>query len=241
MSLKALLVRVAVDHSFGKWNGPCNPKNREFVYVPIPQDRENKSGTEKFYKDLIAPALQKFSKNNSKTVSLPHNLVDKRMHLDPDFNHLTYGDTKRRGKPLLDLDKGDLIVFYSGLKSIHDDPFLVYALIGIIVVDHVLRISDITSQSYDCNAHTRYRQTTDSDIVVFGKPRVSGRFRKYIPIGEYRNRSYRVKKDTLNDWGDIGVKDGWIQRSANLPRFLNASQFKDWLDRKTPEIVSSNN
>ena len=42
------------------------------------------------------------------------------MHFDPDFGDLTYGDiAKRRGRDIAKLNSGDLIAFYSGLRSIH--------------------------------------------------------------------------------------------------------------------------
>ncbi len=37
MSLKAILIRVGVDQTYGRWNAPCNPDTNDFVYVPIPQ------------------------------------------------------------------------------------------------------------------------------------------------------------------------------------------------------------
>ncbi len=44
-------------------------------------------------------------------------LASANMHLDPDFENLTYGDSgTRRGKGLTDLDHDDFIVFYSGVK-----------------------------------------------------------------------------------------------------------------------------
>jgi hypothetical protein len=33
---KAVLVRIGVDHSYGAWNAPVNPKTGQFVFVPIP-------------------------------------------------------------------------------------------------------------------------------------------------------------------------------------------------------------
>lgn len=39
--MRAILVRIGVDHSYGHWNAPVDPVTCEFVYVPIP-DGEKK-------------------------------------------------------------------------------------------------------------------------------------------------------------------------------------------------------
>ena len=109
------------------------------------------------------------------------------------------------------------------------------------MVDSIERVKDVLPEYYDSNAHTRNIENVDTDIIVRGKSNISGRFRKRIPIGEFRNKSYRVKTDILNEWGDIGVKDGWIQRSVNPPLFLEPERFMKWLANKTPELMTSNN
>ncbi|GMT49935.1 MAG: hypothetical protein IEMM0008_1474 [bacterium] len=241
MTYKAILIRIGVDQAFGNWNAPCNPETGDFVYAPIPQDRENIRGLEKYYVDTITPALKIFSVKNNTKIHLPSNLKNKRMHLDPDFEHLSYGDTNNRGRRLLDFDEGDVVVFYSGLRSINGEIELVYALTGILVVQSIERVKNVLPQDFDSNAHTRNIKNVDTDIIVRGKPKFSGRFRKYIPIGEFRNRSYRVKTDILDEWGNIGVKDGWIQRSVNLPLFLDPEKFMEWLLNQSPELIASNN
>ncbi len=241
MTFKAILIRVGVDQAFGNWNAPCNSQAGDFVYVPIPQDKENKPGLEKNYSTIITPSLKEFSINHDVNVHLPSHLENKRMHLDPDFSHLSYGDSKNRGRRLLDFKENDVVVFYSGLRSIHGGSELVYALIGMFVIKSIDRVADVMPQYFDTNAHTRNLVNVDTDIIVRGKPDVSGRFKKYIPIGEFRNKSYRVKKDILEKWGGLGVKDGWIQRSANPPLFLDPPKFMKWLYENSPELIESNN
>ena len=238
--MKSILIRVRADHSFGKWNAPCNPDNNDYVYVPIPQESENQNGLEKYYSDLVVPALSEFSLRNQCEVNLPDHLLDQRMHLDPDFNHLSYGDTNNRGKRLLDFGENDVVIFYSGMRSIHNAPYLVYALIGMYVVDSVVRVSEVDVDRHDENAHTRYSELNPSDIIVRGKQNLSGRFEKYIPVGEFRNNSYRVKNDILEAWGDLTVNDGWIQRSAVPPLFKKPEKFLDWLEQQSPRLVASN-
>lgn len=237
---KAILIRVAVDQTFGRWNAPCNPATGEFVYVPIPQDRANAPGMARGYHAIVGPALEEFSRRNATDVRLPAWLRDSRMHLDPDFDHLTYGDTVTRGRRLTSFEKHDLVVFYSGLRPIQGSG-LIYALIGVLVVDRVRRVADIAESEYEHNAHTRLLERSGSDIVVVGKPGVSGRFSRYIDIGERRDNSYRVRRDLLEAWGGLTVKDGWIQRSANPPLFLDPARFGDWLASRTLTLLAANN
>lgn len=238
---KAILVRVAADHSFGHWNGPCNPDTGDFVYVPIPESRPNADGMAREYLSLVSPALRAFSERNNVEVRLPDNLRGQRMHLDPDFDHLSYGDTEDRGRKMLDFQENDWVVFYAGLRAIRGGGGLVYGLIGLLVVDSIHRVADVPPAEHDRNAHTRRLDRNGSDIVVTGKPGVSGRFARYLDIGEFRNRSYRVRQDLLDAWGGLGVNDGWIQRSANPPLLLQPATFAQWLREQQPALMAANN
>lgn len=238
---KALLVRVAADATSGEWNGPADPDSGEFVYVPIPQDRANAEGMAREYLPIVGPALRAFSGRVGMEVPLPGHLHGRRMHLDPDFDHLTYGDTQTRGKKLLDFKENDWVVFYSALRPTKKASRLIYALIGLLVVDSVRRVAEIPPEEHDYNAHTRLLQRVPTDLVVSGKPGVSGRFERFISIGELRNGSYRVRTDLLEAWGGLGVRDGWIQRSANPPLFLDPARFAIWLQAKAPALLVTNN
>jgi hypothetical protein len=193
------------------------------------------------YSNLIVPALQAFSARNHIDVNMPAALHGRRMHLDPDFQCRTYGDTKDRGRRLIGFEENDWIVFYAGLKDASGSSRVIYGLIGLFVVDKVRQVRDIPGSDFDLNAHTRLQIRDDSDIVVTAKPEVSGRFENYIDIGEFRNRSYRVRQDILNQWGGLGVKDGWLQRSANPPLFLKPEQFAAWLQAQDPTLITQNN
>jgi len=160
-------------------------------------------------------------------------------HLDPDFLNLTYGDEGRRGKPLHDLDEGDILAFYAGLKCTEQDK-LVYALIGFFVIEECKDAEKIPKAKWNLNAHTR-REFKDDDIVVFAKPGVSGRLERCIPIGEYRNKAYRVKKSIMEEWGGIKVRDGYIQRSGNLPQLSDPEKFCKWFKNQDVKLLRKNN
>jgi hypothetical protein len=235
-TMNGLLVRVGADHSSGSWNGPVDLASRQFAYVAIPESSPVHPGLEKPYAAL-KPKLVQFG------VELPLNLRARHMHLDPDFEHLTYGDQGERAKQLRDnLGPGDLVVFYAGLADNSGAAGLVYALIGLFVVERFVLAVNISDKDRDLNAHSRRVLARDAqDVIVCAQKSKSGRFDRCLPIGEFRDRAYRVKRDILEAWGGLSVKDGYIQRSARLPRFLDAGRFLRWLERQDANLIAVNN
>ena len=185
----------------------------------------------------LAPVLSTFG------VSLPPHLRARGMHLDPDFDHLTYGDQGERAKQLrVNLSAGDLIVFYAGLRDLHNGPELVYAIVGIFVVDDIIFAVDVPPTGRDINAHSRRILPPGAkDIIVRARPGVSGRLERCMPIGEWRDRAYRVRRDVLDIWGGLSVKNGYLQRSARLPQFIDPMPFRHWLDSQNPVLLQANN
>lgn len=236
--MNALLVRVGADLSAGggSWNGPVDVRTGEFAYVAIPETAPVHPGLEKPY-EALAPTLMKFG------VTLPRHLALRHMHLDPDFAHLTYGDQGERAKQLqANLRSGDLILFYAGLADIGVASRLVYALIGLFVVDEFVVPAKVPPNEHDFNAHTRrVLKPNATDLIVRGRPTVSGRLRHCVPIGEYRDRAYRVQQDVLEVWGGLSVKDGYLQRSGRLPRLLDPLRFMRWLAMQKPVLIAENN
>jgi hypothetical protein len=232
---KILLVRVGADQSKGggHWNGPVNPTTGEFAYVAIPESRNVLKGHERPYSSPeLLGALQSFE------ITPPPHLRDRHMHLDPDFEHCTYGDQGQRATQLRQLARGDAIIFYAGLRASGHDR-LVYALIGQITVAKLQDAKDIGDR--DMNAHTRRDPITPDDLVILGDTEKSGRYERCICFGEWRNGAYRVRSDLLDAWGGLTVNDGWLQRSVRLPSFKNPGKFLAWLYLQEPKLVRRNN
>ena len=234
-----LLIRVGSDQSFGHANGPIRATTGEFVYVPIPEADERVNLV------LGCPYRQ--------TEAQVRNLVGNQcdlapwlparnwMHLDPDFEHLSYGNNENvKGTRLGNLKHGDFLAFYASLKAVDHPKSLIYALIGLLVVDRVVNADAIAEADWHCNAHTRRTAIVASDVVLFGQAGVSGRLERAIPIGEYRDRAYRVRSDLLETWGGLSVKDGYIQRSAVPPAFLDPNRFLAWMELQKPTLVQAN-
>jgi hypothetical protein len=209
----------------------------EFAYVTIRESakRRLRDGLARYYDEFISIAAH-FSEQ------LPAGLLGTPTHLDPDFEYLTYGDQGQRGKRITTvLDVDDLLVFFAGLRPV-DGPSrpLIYAIIGLYVIDEIVSAVSIPETRWIENAHTR-RVPTDGEIVVRARARVSGRLRRGIPIGEIRGKVYRVRNDLLDAWGGLDVKDGYIQRSVRLPAFKDAAKFYSWFVAQKPALVAQNN
>ena len=242
----ALLLRVGADQSEGAgfFNGPVNSRTREFAYVPIPETAAIQTGMATPY-SLVVPPLQRSG------VTLTSQFTVATMHLDPDFRHLTYGDQGQRASQIqTKLTHGDLIVFYAGLRDVHSSPRLVYALIGLYVIDAILPASSVPSSRWHENVHTRrVLPSGASDIVIRAQSGVSGRLERCLPIGSFRvpsaqpnkRPSYRVEPTLLATWGGLSIADGFLQRSARLPRFLDAAKFYGWFLNQKPTFIKANN
>jgi hypothetical protein len=233
--MKGLLVRVGIDSTDGHWNAPMRSITGEFAYLTITDSKPMRRGLARPYTEFI-PVVQRFG------VELPLPLVGKNTHLDPDFDYLTYGDQGQRGNRIKSvLIEGDLLAFFAALRPV-DGPEhpLIYALIGLFVVEEIVVAKSIPRAFWAENAHTR-RVPGAGDIVVRAKAGVSGRLRRCIPIGEFRKRAYRVRRDLLKAWGGLDITDGYIQRSARLPAFCNTAKFYRWFLAQKPELVQRNN
>jgi hypothetical protein len=184
----------------------------------------------------LGPVISKFG------AVLPPHLQPRHMHLDPDFDYLTYGDQGERAKQLrANLGGGDLLVFYASLADIHTKA-LVYAIIGLYVIEDIFLATNLPLGERHTNAHSRrVLEPHAQDLIIRGRPGVSGRLGRCIPIGNYREKAYRVRPDILDEWGGLSVKNGYLQRSARLPRFLDPKRFEKWLNFRKPVWVQTNN
>jgi hypothetical protein len=246
--MNAILVRIGIDHSFGGWNAPVDPTTGRFVYVPIPEATKTAFHPDcrRGYNEIFKP-LRRFCGDFNLTygvdLKLPATICDASMHLDPDFEHLTYGDDgARRGARIKALARGDLLVFYAGLRPAAEcEHKLIYALVGLYVVDEVVSVPDVPRNRWHENAHTRKTDHWKHDIVVRAQRGCSGRLERCLSIGHYRDRAYRVRPNILDAWGGLSVEDGYIQRSAVPPSFLDAGRFYRWFQDQNVPLLERNN
>jgi hypothetical protein len=233
--MRGLLVRVGIDSKCGRWNAPVDPDTGRYVYVPIPERAENvEPGMGRSYEEVV-PALAGLG------VDLPDHLHGQFMHLDPDFEHLTYGDGDARANPIRGMTSGDFLVFWAGLRPICKwDYRIMCALIGLYVVQEVVPATSIPAERRAENAHTR-RKSYDGDVVVRALPARSGRFERCVPFAEYRKGAYRVRPEILDAWGGLSVRNGYIQRSGRLPGFHCAELALAWIAKESGRLIANNN
>ena len=234
--MRALLVRVGADctDAGGGWNGPVDRVTGAFAYVPIPEPEPVRPGLETPFVRWV-PAVETLGGR------LPERLRDRVAHADPDFGHVTYGDRRERGRQIREkLEGGDLLVFYAGLRDVGDGR-LVYALIGLLTVGRILAARDLPPRRWAENAHTRRLEIGESDIVVLGRQGASGRFERALEFAGYRAGAYRVFPELLGRWGGLGVRDGYVQRSARLPEIGDPARFLDWLAAQRVGLVARDN
>jgi len=74
-----------------------------------------------------------------------------------------------------------------------------------------------------------------------GSASASGRFDRCLPFAGYRAGAYRVHEELLERWGGLGVRDGYVQRSARLPELARPERFLAWLDAQRVDLLARNN
>jgi Nucleotide modification associated domain 3 len=163
--MTAVLVRVGTDTTAdgAGWNAPVDSRTGAFAYVPIPEAGDVRAGAERSYALFEAPV-------SAVGAALPRHLLGREAHLDPDFEHLAYGHRPVRARRIRELERGDLLVFYSGLRDVARARPLVYALIGLFVVVEVIEAGSVPTERYDENAHTRRSPVDPTDVSVRAVP-----------------------------------------------------------------------
>ncbi len=232
--MRIVLIRVGADQSAagGGFNGPVDPATGEFVYVGIPETKPVRPGYARRFDDpALAAALARMG------ASVPPALRARNLHLDPDFEHATYGDHGRRAAQLGRLDRGDIAIFYAGLRAVRERR-LVYALIGQLTAQRHVHANEIDDASI--NVHAQRATVEAGDVVLIGSRGSSGRYDRCIEVGEWRDGAYRVTRELLREWGGLSVRDGFLQRSAGFPQVLDPARFLDWFAAQRVRLVARN-
>lgn len=255
--MRAILIRVGADgtNDGGGWNAPVHRESGRFVYIPITEDSVSfLPGCERRF-DEVADPLMGFLSDHGEPNWEWRRRIDAKlgqpMHLDPDYEHLTYGDNgAKRGSTLRSFRPDDLIVFYSGLRAIPAADSLVYALVGLYVIDEVVPSAlQVEASRRSENAHTRKTLVHPADVVVRARPGVSGRCERCIPIGGKRGddrSNYYLFPEIEGAWGGFIKRDGsrWkspcLNRSATPPLLGDPGGFMKWWEQQQVSLVRRN-
>ncbi len=252
--MKAILIRVGADSTDGggNWRAPVDPETLEYIYVPIPEYTSTfLAGCDRRFDEVLDPLSEFLSARDALTPKWQKRIAAKRgqvMHLDPDYEHLTYGDLgDARGRDLQGFGRGDAIVFYSSFRCIKGEGDLVYAMVGLFVVDEVIFAPGVEPSRRHENAHTRKEPFCARDIVVRASPEESGRCTRCIPIGEKRGTSnYYLTPTVEQAWGGLVKSDGsprrssWLNLSGTPPLIGNPYGFAEWWRVNRVPLVRQN-
>jgi len=109
--MKVVLLRVGIDTNLGGIHGPLF-KNGKFEYVPIPDecniDKRMYSNTSGRHGRKL---IEYFPESRRAR------MAGQSIHFDPEFTSFTYGDPSSLKGDLRNLEEGDYLIFYGGLKG----------------------------------------------------------------------------------------------------------------------------
>ena len=137
-SVHVVLLRVGIDTGSGGMLGPIFA-NSSFEFIPIDADRDRLGRTYANTEGRHGRKLIEYFPNR-----LKERMKDSLLHFDPEFDTCTYGDPTSPKQSLRDLRRGDLLVFYAGLKGWGDceTPAGLY-IVGYFVVERAGAYNDL--------------------------------------------------------------------------------------------------
>lgn len=190
--MKAILLKVGIDLK----DGALSPvwSDLSYSYLPAYYKEPTERKEKRTYKSLDLDHL------------VPQKIGRKKVHLDPEFDTFTYGDTGSRIRnALLKLGKGDLLVFYFSGKWVADENetgCYIFAYFNVKYVVDWNNLSDSDVKKFEeklkNNAHLRSSKSMKDLVVVKGNSK-SRHFNKCIPITEKnedsKNPPYKTSRD----------------------------------------------
>jgi hypothetical protein len=110
-----LLIRVGIDTQTGGCVAPLFP-DQTFEYIPIPHSPKRCTTSEKTTYTNIKGRSSRYLAE-----FIPPKYRKQHPHSDPEFTTFTYGDPAReKAQKMSQLEKGDLLIFYAGLRNMAD-------------------------------------------------------------------------------------------------------------------------
>jgi hypothetical protein len=153
-NMNVVLLRVGLDYGCGGALSPLLPDGR-FEFIPIP---DTFGLDERTYGNTIGRhgrCLAEYLPDNRR-----RQLEDCPMHVDPEFEAFTYGDSTPLKRRLSTLQRGDLLVFYAGLLGWgHERPAALY-IVGFFEVEAAGIASELgdsfVREHFSANFHVRH-------------------------------------------------------------------------------------
>lgn len=183
---RAVAINVGANTNAPGVRGPVHPDGR-FEFVPIPET------------EPVAEPVPTYRDLDLET-TIPNDALDSPVHLDPEFAAYPYGERYTYGdpfgvkaRPLLDLDAGDLVLFYATLSTVGDPAAWQAPEWGAYLVggfelavdpvsgDEYLERSPDERERFVTNAHVK-RETFDAQVLLAGDPDGSGLYERAVPL-----------------------------------------------------------
>ena len=196
-----------------------------FEYVPIPENAKK-----------VSPRSLMFSQISARRGGFVQQFVPARYsggpaHYDPEFETFTYGDpTKYKRGQLLRLTRGDLLVFYAGLRALSQRRGSRLYLIGYFTIEAVHHCDAPYSwpppslQHLWANAHFRRNACDPGLVVVEDAPTASRLFKIAIPLSDEQQNVLPGMQKRLGIYGSV--------KRAGAGRWIPAThitRFEEWL------------
>ncbi len=199
--MQILLFRVGIDLGTGGALGPIFP-DKSFEYVPIPESKPSPLSVR--YSDINARS------GGTLDLFVPPRYRGRAAHLDPEFESFTYGDpTKNKRGQLLRLGRGDLLVFYAGLRPPGQGYGSILYLIGFFTVDRIYDLSHKQPwppsdlRHLQANAHLRRNTQDEGLVIVQGVKDGSRLLERAVPLSDENQNILPELYDTLGLEGSI--------------------------------------
>jgi hypothetical protein len=203
---QVLLLRVGIDLGFGGL-GPLFP-DETFEYVPIPDDLNLVSDRSLFFCDIPARS------GGSIARFVPERHRESPAHYDPEFDTFTYGDPARnKRRQLLRLGKGDMLVFYAGLRPLEKNLGSKLYIIGYLTILQAHAITSLSPwpppkhQHLWNNAHFRRNKGNEDLVVVEGDPTTSRLLVHAVPLSD-------AQQNVLPDMTELLGLSGSVKRAG---------------------------
>ncbi len=171
--MKIALLRVGIDKICGGIHSPIF-KDGTFEFIPIP---------EYFYRNhpfddakIKTFSTEKGKKKKSFIEYFKTEGKDKQqhkdcpIHADPEFDSFTYGDGNYTKNSLVNLEKGDLLVFYASMEGFDFEKEPSMYLFGYFEVDFALLAFEqdqyeLLKDDFENNFHIKNKEIFDRDIT----------------------------------------------------------------------------
>ena len=137
--------------------------------------------------------------------------------------------------------EGDVLVFYGGLRPVHPcEHRLIYALLGLYVVEEVVPAVRVPATRWHENAHVRKTARRQTDIVVCA----SRTFQAGLTAAFRSENGETAPIESAMAFAPMGrvVGKGWIHPThAVPPTFIRPTRFLDWLESQQVRRIPRNN